>query len=686
MTIKTPNLPPPGSPNSWGPNHNQNTLGAWLIANPDFEDRPATIEQFLGPGYLDIDPDQNPHLPKGVGIRPGVKQALVDIFGTELDPRSISDKREALFTGGIGIGKTTMASVALAYMVHWVCCLHDPQAYFGMLPGSRIAFMLMSTKDSQAKEVLFGDIKARINVADWFKNMETPWKGNTPYDPEYRNQLRFPKDIWVIPGNSAETTFEGYNILGGILDEGDSHKVTENKDYAQEGWRTIKARVTSRFTDPETNTHRGLLIAIGQMKAAEGFMARMKKTMLDANEKREQQGLKPECKVVEMAIWESIGWERFRDKKTGKIDIFYFDITRRIVVPEGPALHLKGKLDAKTDTIIPIPMNYWSDFDLNPVQALKDHAGIPPSVEDPFIATPDRVDEAQEKWHRRFDFTPVGSKPHQPEFSDELHGDALKRVLHVDIAYASGGDALGMAMAHIPELVEIDGELKPIIVFDWLLRIKPSGGQTLMLKDFRRIIREMRDDRKYKINLVTLDGFQSQDSIQLLREARFNTDLLSVDRNKAPYEELREAIYERRVEFPKYMTYLKKGETEKVNIARKELLELTDTGRKIDHPLKGSKDVADAMAGCVYALMSGTQFRRGAKRPGSGQYDPDAVPDLSSFVAKRVPVGAGAALSPAALGQGNQPQGKMSTQGYGPHNFPNLPVDPFKELRRPGMH
>lgn len=683
MTIKTPNLPPPGASNSWGPGQGQNDLTAWLIANPDFEDRPATIEQFLGPGYLDIDPDQNPHLPKGVGIRPGVKQALIDIFGEDIDPQCVSLCREALFTGGIGIGKTTMASVALAYMVHWVCCLHDPQSFFGLLPGSRIAFMLMSTKDSQAKEVLFGDIKARINVADWFKHLDTPWKAKskTPYDPEYRNQMRFPKDIWVIPGNSAETTFEGYNILGGILDEGDSHKVTENKDYAEEGWRTIRNRVTSRFTNPLTGEHRGLLIAIGQMKAAEGFMARMKKKMLESDDKREREGKKPQNKVVEMAIWESIGWERFRDKKTGKIPIFYYDINRRIIVPEGPALHLKGTGN-RSDTIIPIPENYRNDFDLNPVQALKDHAGIPPSVDDPFIATPDRVDLAQTKWHERYPHlpAPVGSKPHQPEFSPILRGDALKRVIHVDIAYASGGDALGMAMAHIPELVEIDGELKPIIVFDYLLRIKPSGGQTLMLKDFRRIIREMRDDRKYKIGIVTLDGFQSQDSIQLLREARFNTDLLSVDRNKAPYEELREAIYERRIEFPKYMTYLNKGDTERVNIAKKELLELTDGGRKIDHPLKGSKDVADAMAGCVYALMSGNQFRKGAKRPDQGSWD-GSQPDLQQL-------GAPVTVDPAMLGQGSTPMGKMSMHGPGPNsfNFPAQQVDPFAHLRRPGMH
>lgn len=668
--------------NSWGNAQPKQDLASWLIANPDFDDRPATMEEFLGPKYLDIDGTQNPNLGQTGVIRPGVKQALIDIFGTEIDPQSISEKREALFTGGIGIGKTTMASVALTYMVHWVSCLHDPQRYFGLMPGSRIAFMLMSTKDTQAKEVLFGDIKARIRHSAWFSK-------NCNYDPNYKNQLRFPKDVWVLPGNSAETTFEGYNILGGILDEGDSHKVTETKDYAEVGWRTIKARVTSRFTNPATGEHRGLLIAIGQMKQAEGFMARTMKKMEAANEKNLREGKPPLAKIVRMAIWESFGWESYRNKKTGKIEVFYYDVDRKIIVPNPVAVSMQS------DTVIKIPISYRDDFDMDPVQALKDHAGIPPNVDDPFITTPDRIDDAQRKWGQRIEralgvpnFTPVLARPDEVQFDKSLHaamwggGTSLRRAVHVDIGYASHGDAAGMAMAHIPELVEMDGELKPVIVFDFLLRMKPGSGSTLMLKDFRRIIRELRDERKFNIGVVTYDGFQSQESLQLLRDAKFNATELSVDRSKGPYEDLREAIYERRIEFPQYMTYLNRGDTERVNISRKELLELTDTGRKIDHPPKGSKDLADAMAGVVYALMSNTYFRRGAV-----QVDTEPVNVQEEF--DPLTTLGGVDMHPSQLGQvvaekvGNRPSwsGPLEVGKYG---LPPLQKNPFGALRRGG--
>lgn len=929
----------------------------FLIDNPDFDEMPASIEEFLGPGYLDIDWRQNPEMKPDTGIRDGVKAALLEIFGPDIDPKNISVVRTALFTGGIGIGKSTLAAIALAYCVHWVECLNNPQLYFGLTKGSRIAFMLMSTRDAQAKEVLFSDIKGYIENSQWFKD-------NCRSDPKRTNQLRFPKNIWIIPGNSRDTAFEGYNILCtdpkteiftragwknyreltvgeeiltlnhetglsewkplqrinefdgpekmtlmegsefsslttaghnwpvihrykdyrgtsfrrewkkthtlnsedriplsaipgdnpteqkytddlvevvawlytegnlvakssaviyqkygqktcdriracltrlfgppserfqstsskstgvplwrenvnnspdsrtglpkglsefrlnrdagaallrhapnkvpsheflnsltqsqlelfidvslladnrgpdlfsqknhamseafayaailaghsvsirpqyqpvinksgeehgydmlnvrlmkkdttnpvaankapgrfsiqevdyrgkvwcptvenstwlarrngsvyftgncGVIDEGDSHTVTEEKDYAEDGYDTIYSRIESRYPDYQNGSHRGLLMVIGQMKKAEGFMARKKREL----EKRKAE--RGDAAVFTMTIWESLGWERYRSKETGKIEVFYYDRTRRKIVPPAAALAVQS------ENIIKIPTAFLTAFESNPVKALKDLAGIPPAVEDPFIALTDRIDDAMKEYNLRMPdlLYPVNSSSNRPQFSDDLFAtDRLKRALHVDIGYAAHGDALGMAMGHIPEMVEVDGELQPFILFDFLLRIKPSGGQKLMLSDFRKIIYELRDERKFNIAVVTFDGFQSQDSIQILQEKKFNTAEVSVDRNKGPYEDLRQAIYERRIGFPEYKTYKNRDDHEKVIIAKKELMELTDTGKKIDHPPKnGSKDVADAMAGVTYALMGNGSFRRGA-RGGRGAVD-----------------------------------------------------------------
>lgn len=549
----------------------------WLTDNPDFDEPPATIEEFLGDQYLNIE-DQ---------VRPAVREELVNMFGTEIDGERIAQVSEAIFTGAIGIGKTTLASIVLPYMVHYCLCLQDPQKHFNLLPGSRIAFMMMSTSESQAKEVLFGDVDARIKYSPWFR-------ANWAKDPAFKNQIRFPKDIWILPGDSSETTFEGYNILGGIIDEIDSHKVTEDKDYAEVGYDTILGRIRSRFGK------RGFLLLIGQAKRANGFALRK------YNEYKDD----PENHAARLTIWESFGWQKYL-KPDGSRDSFWYDKKRKQIVPT-MAVSVITNAD-----LMEIPNEYKKNFMNDPEKALRDLAGIPPAVGDPFISLTYRIEEARDRWTKNY--SELGS-PVQPNVTRVFFEDwfkstnSLKRAAHIDIAYSAEGDALGFAMGHVRGLVEIEGELKPYIVIDMLARMKAAPGTEIFLQEVRQgIIYYLKDDLGFNLKNITMDGFESTEMMQQLRKRRFWTDYLSVDKSKLPYYDLRDALYEARIEFPPYMTYLRPGGTEKVEILYKELTELEDLDRKIDHPTGGSKDVSDAVAGVVYTLMGDRTFRRSAK-------------------------------------------------------------------------
>lgn len=512
---------------------------------------------------------------------------------------------------------TTFASIVLPYMVHWVSCLKDPQGYFKLMKGSRIAFMMMSTTEKQARQVLFDDIKGRVNNSDWFK-------AHCKYDPKWDTQLRFPKDIWIVPGNSEETTFEGYNILGGVIDEGDSHKVTEKKDYAEAGWDTIISRIDSRFNDPIAEKNKGLLIAIGQMKSANGFMAKKYKQLLED----------PDGHAVRMSIWESKGWYNYTEDKqdiqrcreTSPRRSFFFDVRRKVAIPKSEAVNV-------TDDMIEIPIAYAAAFANDPLKALRDLAGIPPETDDPFISQTDRILLCQQRWTDIYgDRVPVDESSHAPKLADWVRcTDSLKRVVHIDIAYSAKGDALGLAMGHVPELVDIDGEEKPLIAFDLLYRVRAAPGTEVQLSDIRRLIYDL-IERGFNIKYVSLDGFNSKDTIQQLTKRKIRSEYVSVDRTKAPYEDLRDAINDMRVAIPKYMTYLKKGDLETVDIAYKELAELTDTGKKIDHPPLGSKDVADAMAGVVYKLMNDSSLRRGARKPSQARITEDNDFDAEAWM------------------------------------------------------
>jgi hypothetical protein len=583
----------------------------WLVDHPHFEQKPASIKEFVGEGYLDIE----------ALIRPGLMTALVDIFGEEVNGELISKFERAMLTGAIGIGKTTFASIALPYMAHWVLCLKDPQAYFGLLPGSRIAFMQMSTSERQASEVVFGDIFARIKHSRWFID-------NYPYDPKFTKQIRFDKEIWILPGDSAETTFEGYNILAGILDEMDSHKITVDKDYADLGYNTINSRIASRFPifgeHGEEAGNKGLLICIGQMKKGTGFAARKYAEFMKD----------PKAYVVRMTIWESFGWDRYTDKHGERMS-FYYDVKRKTIIPKIAAKVVKNK------DLIEIPTAYRNQFENKPEQALRDLAGIPPAVSDPFISLVDRIESCRERWidnhggdssneysvQELIQLSPVKPNPVRVEFQSwfRSNGDPRKRHIHIDLATSGDGDALGMAMGHVSAIVDVDGEKKPYIVIDCLMRIKAMPGTEIMLADVRRVIYYLKDELKFRVISVTMDGFQSTDTMQQLRKKKYWVDYLSVDKNTLPYEDLREAIYEQRIEFPPYYTYVSKGEGELVEISIKELMELQDTGKKIDHPPEGSKDLADAMAGVASTLMGDRTYSRGVTSFSVASIDDDTL-------------------------------------------------------------
>lgn len=544
----------------------------WLRKHPWFEERPATLLEFLGPDYLNIESR----------VRASIKSELTKIMGTEVDPHRPTAVPLAMITGGIGIGKTTIASIVLPYLAHWTLCLKDPQDFFNLLPGSRIAFMQMSTSEGQASEVVFGDIKARIKYSPWFIN-------KYPYDTKFSKQLRFPKDIWVLPGDSAETTFEGYNILGGILDEADSHKVTKEKDYAEAGYTTISSRITSRFED------RGFLLVIGQMKKGNGFAAK----------KYEEFLARDDAYAVRMTIWESLGWDHYRNSSTGEVDTFFYDIKRKMIVPPG-IKKLTG-----SSQIIEIPIVFRNDFVNNPEKALRDLAGIPPAVGSPFINLTHKVDEARERWMSRHgvDEGPVDEAGRiRPWFENTT--TSLRRVAHLDMAYSGNGDSLGFAVGHVRKMIEFEGERKPYIIIDFLYRLQAPKGDEIFIADIRKLIYSLRDRYKFKFSLVTMDGFQSTETRQQLKKRRIPVDNLSVDSDMLPYHDLKEAIYEDRIEFPPYFVYYRRGDTQTIEILGKELEELVHQSGKVDHPFEGSKDVADAVAGVVATLMGDRKFHK----------------------------------------------------------------------------
>jgi len=211
--------------------------------------------------------------------------------------------------------------------------------------------------------------------------------------------------------------------------------------------------------------------------------------------------------------------------------------------------------------------------------------------------------------------------------------------IHVDLAKGKrGGDACGIAMGHFERDMTINlspdfikalseetgydqekfkeqvGHERVGVVIDLALQVKAPIGAEVLFEEVRNFIETLRREYKFPIHWVTYDGWQSTDSIQLLRKSGVNAEEYSVDVTPEAYTTLKNLIYEGVFRFYYHQIAVREmEELIRVDVGKKtgsvlkfrvDHPELSSKRRKEDKTTnKGSKDVADAIAGVVHLCI-----------------------------------------------------------------------------------
>ena len=433
--------------------------------------------------------------------------------------------QEAAISWGIGSGKSFLSALAICYLLHQALCLRDPQAYYGLAPGSKIAFLNMGLNALQARKVVFEEIRSKVLRSPWFRR-------NAPCEA-LATELRFPKDIIVIPGNSAETYPLGFNVLGAVLDEASWYLESESglRDTAEEIYNSLQRRIRSRFLD------RGLLVMISSPRYEDDFLQR----------KLQEAKHNPRIFADQRAVWEI--------KPPG----FYC----------GRKFIYRG---------LEIPIEYQADFERNPARAIRDLAARPTSTLTAYFSDPQALEACAEERESPLD--------HRGELKEWFRAeDNAPRFVHVDLGLRR--DACGIAVCHLEE-----GAAEPCVVVDYVERVTAPRTGEIDFGQVRRRIYALRE-RGFNIAQVSYDGWQSVDSRQILSRRGFKVRLMSVDRDLACYETLKELVQAGRIRWPRDEVLMRE-------LKRLELIK----GTKVDHPPGGSKDLADALAAAAHEALS----------------------------------------------------------------------------------
>jgi len=485
-----------------------------------------------------------------------------------------------VFTGSIGCGKTTMAACCFTRKLYELTCLKDPAAFHGLLPKSKI---------------IFGIYNVTLDKADDCSNLIEQYIHESPYFQEEcqlrtrpRYPLFFPDKRLELSSGSLSTHALGDNVLGFILDEVNFFKKVQSPDSVTETTRAhqlfneARTRQVSRFM--KAGRVPGLNILLSSRKFQSSFLDEfIEKVKMDPE-------MQKTTKVVELALWQ-----------TKNPDDFCGDSFEVLVGTDHYASRMleEDEVVPADGKVVRVPVEYREQFVLDPDLALRDIAGVSTSGSTAFFPVKQKILNCVDKM-RTHPFTrPVISIPLMSgrsidEFFQErklcriensvwtpiVHPKAERHV-HVDLAYSE--ECIGITMAH-PYMMH---DSRFGVYTDFLLRIKPPSKGELEIGAVIEFLKLLKGTYRFNIKKVTFDQFQSRMPIQLLLQAGFAAELLSID--LVHFNHLRTCFAERRINMYEYGPLIEELEG----------LQKNPEGGRPHHKPGELDDVSDSMAGVV---------------------------------------------------------------------------------------
>ena len=536
-----------------------------ILDGEEFEEKPVDLRTFVtSPDYLGLPPlseHQYTLIEKSSQIYK--ESTLVKLFGEQEGTRMFKQTcNEVIAQLGKGSGKDYSSTISTAYIVYLLLCLKDPATYYGKPPGDSIDILNIAINAQQANNVFFKGFKTRIERSPWFAGK---------YDMK-ASEMKFDKAITVHSGHSEREAWEGYNVIIVILDEisGFAIENTTGHDQAKTAdaiYDMYRASVMSRFPD----FGKVILLSFPRFKndPIQKFYESVigeKETIIRSVTMKMNDDLPDDTEGNEVTV----EWEE------DNIISYLYPKTYALKRPTWEVNPTKKIEDFKVD------------FYKNMPDALGRFACMPPEMIDAFFKSREKVEKAFNRMPLNIDSFGRLEEWFIPE-ADK------KYFIHVDLAQKH--DHCAVSLAHVDRWVNVKitneySQPAPIVVVDAVRYWTPTPDKSVDFTEVKDYILSLKT-RGFNINRCTFDRWNSHDMMQQLKQYGINTEILSVA--KKHYDDMAMVILEERLNGPH------------ISLLINELLQLKIMRDKVDHPRKGSKDLADAVCGSVYNAISLTR-------------------------------------------------------------------------------
>lgn len=135
--------------------------------------RDLQLEDYIIPFDINIinQDDIDPYYHKIESFKYIGRQNVYDIEVEKYHNFAISSGiivKNCVFTGAIGLGKTTTAITGMAYVLHQILCLKNPQEYYGLQGNSEIVFAFFNVNLDLSYGVAYKKIQSMLMESPWF--------------------------------------------------------------------------------------------------------------------------------------------------------------------------------------------------------------------------------------------------------------------------------------------------------------------------------------------------------------------------------------------------------------------------------------------------------------------------------------------------------------------------------------
>lgn len=593
------------------------------IYSMDWTEKPVDIMTFISdPEYLGKCTNN------GAAIYPGWKDALRKIFDDQT-------KYIIVFTGAMGLGKTFIATICVAYVIYLVHCLKNPWNFVGKAQSGKFAASFFNLNKSMSDTLGYAKLQNLMSLSPWFLRKAARIKEGKTIE------VFMPHiDCLLSSPNSQGYGLTGADVLTGILDEVDSPNagIPQKKKVLSTYEQTI-GRFKNRFVNA-LGKSLGKFFVVTSKQETMGFIDTF------IAEKKHS----PEVMVFDYALWEV----RPSSEYTGK---------KFLIAIPGDAFH-EPKIMTETDDkqnyllqgyeMLEVPLELKSDFEANLVQEIRNTAGrsIAGSRNDKLFKSETFIKDC-------FDPTkadPVKSHTINIGLKDEValiwYLDLTKirtpkdtpRFIHMD--FGLSGDALGLSMCGVSTFIDLDvaqpdgtfmKQRVPVIETDFALRLKAKENDSIPLHTVSKFILDLKAIG-FNIQLFSSDLLMaSAYAFQVLEKSGITTEYLSVDKTDGPYTSWRDLVYDKRWKCHPHAYVLFEAKNllhdrkrQKVDHPTKvEETEILEDGNIKDYVMVGSKDLCDAICGSVWQCLK----------------DAGGAVDLSSIVSAAKSLNAGSKSS-----------------------------------------